>query len=301
MGRSQSFEAGRGHLLLVGAGEPAGLQALAAALSAQHRLLQLDQPDQLEAALGAEPPDLILLQSSWWRTHGGAFGNNLQRLHIDRLPVLLLDEPDPERLQTMLAAGVCDHLEADICPGLALKRVASQLDLEFLRDQLRSHSSQDPLTGLANRVHLDEFLTATYLQARRRHEPIALIMFEIDRLKPFNEEYGYAAGDDVLVLIGRTLSALRRRPLDLFARYGGDQFACVLPNTDIDGARIVADMLKADVASLAIEHRRSDLARHITISIGVAADEPGPHAQPRHLLDAALDALEEAKRHRTVC
>ena len=300
MGRSQSIAAGRGQLLLIGT-DDAALQTLVEVLSAEHRVQQIGRPDELETALGKEPPDLIVLQASWWQAHGAAFGHDLQRLQADRLPILLLAEADQERLQSLLEAGLRDHLEADICPQLALKRVANQLDLEFCRDQLSSRSNQDPLTGLANRDHLVEFLTATYLQAKRRHEPMALIMFEIDRLKPFNEEYGYAAGDDVLVLIGRTLSALRRRPLDLFARYGGDQFACVLPNTDIEGARIVAELLQADVAALAIEHKRSDLARHITISLGVVAEEPGPQSQPRQLLDAALDALEEAKRNRKVC
>lgn len=300
MGRDQTLQAGRGHLLLIDEDDHA-LGRLAEGLAGHHRIERIAEPAALRRRLNDQPPDLVILAAAWWQRYGAEFDHDLQRLQIGRLPVMLFGCDDDERLASLLAAGIREHLEPAASLPLALKRIAGLLDLEFCREQLRSRSTQDPLTGLANRAHLDDFLTATYLQAKRREESIALIMFEIDRLKPYNEEYGYAAGDDVLVLVGRTLSALRRRPLDLFARYGGDQFACVLPNTDIEGANIVAEMLKADVAALAIEHRRSELARHITISLGVVAHEPGPQSQPRQLLDAALLALEEAKRNRPVC
>lgn len=300
MGRQKAFEAGRGHLLLISEDNP-DLAAMQTELAQHHRVQQCGDIEPLRQLLNSEPPDLIILDAAWWQRYGAEFNHDLDQLQVRRLPLLLFGVADAESLLPLLAAGVREHLERGVTPPVALKRISHQLDLEFCRDLLRTRSSQDPLTGLANRAHLDEFLTATFLQAKRREEAIGLIMFEIDRLKPYNEEYGYAAGDDVLVLIGRTLSALRRRPLDMFARYGGDQFACVLPNTDLEGARTVAEMLKADVASLAIEHRRSDLARHITISLGVVAMEPGTHSQPRELLDAALIALEEAKNNRTLC
>ncbi|MBD8526755.1 diguanylate cyclase [Pseudomarimonas arenosa] len=300
MGRDQSFETGRGHLLLINQ-DNAELATLAEGLGRHHRLQCIADIERLSAQLNSEPPDLIVLDAGWWQRHAAAFEDDLGQLQAARLPVLMFGAASSEQLNTWIAQGAREHLQCGIPLTLALRRIASQLDLDFCREQLRSRSTQDPLTGLANRAHLDEFLTATFLQAKRRNESIALIMFEIDRLKPYNEAYGYAAGDDVLVLVGRTLSALRRRPLDLFARYGGDQFACVLPNTDIEGARTVADMLKADVAALAIEHRHSDLARHITISLGVVAIEPAPPSQPRELLDAALQALEDAKTNRPLC
>jgi diguanylate cyclase (GGDEF)-like protein/PAS domain S-box-containing protein len=156
-------------------------------------------------------------------------------------------------------------------------------------------SSQDWLTGLANRRSFDELLATEYRRAEREDRALALLMIDVDRFKAFNDRYGHPAGDHCLRRIAEAISVSINRPSDIAARYGGEEFAVVLPGADEAGAMVVAVNMQCAVRDLDIEHTGSEWGV-ATLSIGVAAVRPGaPGASLDLLLKEADRALYFAK------
>jgi two-component system cell cycle response regulator len=151
----------------------------------------------------------------------------------------------------------------------------------------------DPVTGLYNRHHLDTTLPAAIDSARAGNRPLALLMIDLDALKPFNDRWGHAAGDRVLRTVAEALQA-SVRVTDTIARYGGDEIAVVMPDTDHATARALASRLVEVVANTRIG-RAGDGPAGVTVSIGLAVlDDRDVDA--RSLLLRADDALYAAKR-----
>lgn len=165
---------------------------------------------------------------------------------------------------------------------------------DYLR-RLEALSRTDGLTGVANRRHFDEFLQAQWQRARRGREPLSMIMLDIDRFKLYNDNYGHAAGDECLKRIAAALNEVAKRSSDFFARYGGEEFACILPNTGLEGAEVVARRMRQAVAELALPHAFSDVAPLVTCSFGVACVQSTEDLTPESLLKAADDQLYAAK------
>lgn len=151
----------------------------------------------------------------------------------------------------------------------------------------------DPVTGLYNRHHLDTTLPAAIDSARAGGRPLALLMIDLDALKPFNDRWGHAAGDRVLRTVAEALQA-SVRVTDTIARYGGDEIAVVMPDTDQKTARQLASKLVEVVANTRIG-RAGDGPTGVTVSIGLAVLDDRD-ADARALLLRADDALYAAKR-----
>jgi diguanylate cyclase (GGDEF)-like protein len=133
-------------------------------------------------------------------------------------------------------------------------------------------ATRDGLTGLANRRAFDETLVREHRRAMRESESLALIMIDVDRFKSFNDRYGHPAGDECLKQVAHSIATTIRRPGDLATRYGGEEFAVLLPNTDEKGAAEMAERIRLAVRRLALEHEAAT-DRIVTISAGVSATE----------------------------
>ena len=182
---------------------------------------------------------------------------------------------------------VRDALEGEL-RGARLKLKEQNLALKALADS-------DGLTGLANRHSFEHTLVAEYERARRNGQPWALIMTDVDHFKKYNDRYGHVAGDECLRLVAGALRSGTRRPTDLAARYGGEEFALILPDTDLEGARAVADNIRAAVAALDIAHA-DGLHGRVTLSIGVVAAQPaGADVAALAWVEAADALLYQAK------
>lgn len=161
----------------------------------------------------------------------------------------------------------------------------------------------DGLTQVANRRCFDEFLLREWRRMRREGKPFSLLLCDIDFFKKYNDAYGHQKGDECLRRIAQTLKQSALRPGDLVARYGGEEFALLLPDCSLDGAMLVAERVLAGVRSLAIEHRASRIAPHVSISLGAACHTPG-HVETAEAFvaraDQALYRAKETGRDRAV-
>jgi len=168
--------------------------------------------------------------------------------------------------------------------------------LETLNKTLNTLAMEDGLTGLANRRQFDVTLDNEFGRAMRNASTLALIMMDVDCFKQYNDIYGHAAGDECLQTIGRTVARVAgRRPGDLAARYGGEELAVLLPNTDVAGAIVLAERIRSAVRDLQIVHAGAEDG-FVTLSAGVDALTPMPGAaQPKELIRAADQALYAAK------
>jgi diguanylate cyclase (GGDEF)-like protein len=159
----------------------------------------------------------------------------------------------------------------------------------------------DALTGLINRRGLDRALRDELKRARREHQPLSVLMIDVDFFKAYNDRYGHQGGDDCLRAVAQTLKDALRRPADLCARYGGEEFVCLLPNTDQQGAKEMAEAMRAAVEGLRRRHSASSVASVVTISVGATTATPDAHVSARNLIRSADSALYKAKREGRNC
>ena len=176
----------------------------------------------------------------------------------------------------------------------ALRR--SQQELLRANLELRRLTHSDGLTGLSNRRYLDEFLGAEWRRALRENTEISFLMIDVDYFKPYNDTHGHVSGDNVLRSVAATIRREISQPRDLVARFGGEEFAVVLPGIGSGGARLLAEKMRRDVAALALPHAGSAVSEHLTISIGVATLTPAEGIAETALVEEADAALYRAKR-----
>ena len=180
------------------------------------------------------------------------------------------------------------HLASAVAEHIAL--TVSNLDL---RGALHLQATRDPLTGLYNRRYMQESLDREFYRARRRERPLSVMMLDIDHFKRYNDNFGHAAGDDALRLVGETLLGSVRAE-DLACRYGGEEFLLILPECPLEQAGVRADQIRARLKELYLE-REGELPDVVTVSIGVAAFHETITRNVEVLIKFADDALYQAK------
>jgi len=167
--------------------------------------------------------------------------------------------------------------------------------LEHRNRDLERLSALDTLTQIANRRRFDSVLRQEWRRSARDESPLSLVFCDIDHFKRFNDTYGHQAGDECLIRVAQAMEETLNRPADLVARYGGEEFIALLVDTGLEGARMLAERMRARVEALKVEHRASEVASHLTVSLGVASVVPRPAVRPEDLVDLADRALYAAK------
>jgi diguanylate cyclase (GGDEF)-like protein len=154
----------------------------------------------------------------------------------------------------------------------------------------------DPLTGLANRRQFDQRLTAEWRRSLRDRKPLSMLLLDVDLFKAYNDTYGHVRGDSCLKQIAEAAQDVVTRPGDVVARFGGEEFTIILPNTDNDGASLVADAVCEAVRTRNLLHSASPYER-VTISVGCATILPSLGRSSIDLVELADKALYQAKRN----
>lgn len=163
-------------------------------------------------------------------------------------------------------------------------------------EELARLAQVDGLTGIDNRRALDEALEQEWRRAKRRRNPLSIIIGDIDWFKDYNDALGHLAGDDCLRAVARALAERLLRPMDRIARYGGEEFVVLLPDTDLEGAETVAETLLLAVRELQLPHPALEDGGVVSMSFGVATLVPTPEQGAHQLLGLADSALYTAKR-----
>ncbi len=165
-----------------------------------------------------------------------------------------------------------------------------------VNQHLEHLSLTDPLTQLANRRAFEANFAVEWRRAEREMLPVSLLMIDVDQFKGFNDCFGHTAGDECLRLVAQTLSGVARRPVDMAARLGGEEFVLLLPNTEPAGAAWLGERVRAAIEALQISNPGSPRGV-VTVSVGVATDYPrNPGGGPASLIERADAGLYQAKR-----
>ncbi len=195
-------------------------------------------------------------------------------------------------------AGAVDFVTKPINPITLRRRLDSHITLRVQADQLREFAWIDGLTGIKNRRYLDRWMRDYRLLGGGGSASI--IMLDVDHFKAFNDKYGHLAGDDCLRRVAAAMKAQLRRSDDALCRYGGEEFACLLPGADIKTATAIADRLIDSVRVLAIPHEHAPRGI-VTASAGVASDIVRELEASDSLLERADRCLYYAKQRGRDC
>jgi diguanylate cyclase (GGDEF)-like protein len=190
-----------------------------------------------------------------------------------------------------LVARRTSELEAEVAT-----RSRAEQDLQRVNAELQRSLMLDGPTGIANRSAFTRHLDRHWqLQSAAGTDPLALLLVDVDLFKPYNDRYGHLRGDEALYQVAQCLQAAATGRDDLACRFGGEEFAAVLPRTGLRGAVAVAERFQRLLAERAIEHASSPVATMLTASVGIAISWLAARTDWVHLVEAADEALYEAK------
>ncbi|MBS4096709.1 MAG: response regulator [Sulfuricella sp.] len=285
--------------ILVVDDSPENVEALTAALDSEYRIkVAVNGEAALRIAASTAKPDLIMLDVMMPGMSGYETCQRLKENPVTReIPVIfvtVLDELLEE--EKGLSLGAVDYITKPVSPPIVRARVRNHINLKLKTDILESRALLDSLTGIPNRRRFDETLATEWQRALRSGTPMAVVMVDVDYFKNYNDFYGHGAGDLCLKRVAATLAVESvSRSVDLVARYGGEEFIALLPDTDLKGARLLAERFRRDVEALQIAHEYGGDSPWVTISVGYACAVPTPQAFVADLLAEADRMLYQAK------
>ena len=287
------------------------LLARAALESLGHRVIEASSPTQAVQVFIEHRPDLVLLDVEMPQHDGYWVAQQIRAAEQGGwTPILFLSgRHGDEDIWRGIEAGGDDFLAKPITTTLlgAKLRAMQRLlvmrakllqrseELRLANAQLQQLSLHDSLTGLFNRRAIDERLHQEIAACRREGQPLSVALLDIDHFKRFNDKAGHLAGDACLKQVAKLLEEACLRPRDLAGRYGGEEFALILPLTPRSGAMTYARALLRTLKRATLEHPDSPLGPHVTLSGGITTCVPDEATTAEGLLLRADDALYNAK------
>ena len=211
-------------------------------------------------------------------------------------PVLLLNNSVKAYTRKDFTVGIPQYKKEDELAELIQNINTMRIELHEKFSSMESLVDLDGHTGIYNRRYFDQTLEMEWTNARYYSKVISLILFDIDFFKNYNDTFGHLQGDKCLKNISRQLCELFGDSSDIVARFGGEEFAIILPDQSEEAALIKAESLRKAILDLKILHPTSEVNKFVTISVGVATMTPSNgNRKPTHLISLADQALYQAK------
>lgn len=249
---------------------PANVQVLASCLKDNYHIkVAMDGPRCLELVAVKPAPDLILLDIEMPGMDGYEVCQKLkQDPATQNIPIIFVTANDQEEDEEKgLQLGAVDYITKPIRPSIVVARVNTHITLKLQHDKLTAMAMYDQLTGLYNRHYLFISANKKVARAKRHHEPVSLMMMDIDHFKDINDNYGHPVGDVVLQAVAKIISAQCREE-DIAARFGGEEFVILYDHCDLKDAQV-----KAENYRLLIEEAKPEQIT-VTSSFGVVQMKP---------------------------
>ncbi len=276
---------------------PTNIQVLAEALRQEYRVkVATNGTDALTIARQTQP-DLILLDVMMPGMDGFEVCRLLKADSVTNgIPVIFVTAKDELADEEHgLNLGAADYITKPFHLPIVRARVRNHMRLKQKADLLERMAHVDSLTGIANRRRFDEALDVEHRRCQRTEQPISLLLIDIDFFKHYNDHFGHGMGDRCLAQVAEALTQNAGRAADLVTRYGGEEFAVILPQTDGEGAMLTAERLREGVLELAIPHAPSSGQSLVTISIGISTVIPTIESPTSKLIEDADKKLYAAK------
>ena len=252
----------------------------------------------LEIVRSRQAPDIVLLDVNMPGLNGFDVCRAMkEKEETADIPVIFITaESEVSEQARGFDLGAVDYITKPIVPAIVRMRVKTQLEIKKQKDLLARLSTIDGLTQIANRRRFDDILSREWNRCMRSNNYLSLVLMDIDHFKLYNDHYGHQTGDDCLRQVSAAMLKGCMRETDLVARYGGEEFVAVLPDTDYEGALVVAERMRNMIAFLDIPHANSSAAGYVTVSQGVVTVIPRHAMTIKQFIEQADECLYEAKK-----
>jgi len=249
-------------------------------------------------------PDLILLDILMPGMDGYQTLCEMKKCgDIQKIPVIFITGLDSEEDEEKgLALDAADYITKPFSPTIVKLRVQNQIQIVNQMVIIERLSMVDQLTNIANRRNFDDRLTMEWKLAIREKTPISILMMDLDKFKHINDTYGHLQGDMILQTAAAIFPKSFNRPSDFVARWGGEEFVVLMPNTSLEGALDIAEKIRSDIENTQMPSLDQTEIK-VTISIGVSSVSPTQDSSVDTFIsgaDKALYAAKEAGRNRVV-
>ncbi len=291
--------------LLIVDDQTINIQVLHQAFASEFQVFMATSGAKALTICAAHAPDLVLLDVMMPEMDGYEVCTLLKAnpLTADIPVIFVTAHTDDASEEHGLDVGAVDFISKPINMKIVRARVKAHIALKRQSDILRNFAFMDGLTGVRNRRYFDEHLAIEMARTLRSKHPLSLILMDVDFFKRFNDCYGHQAGDDCLKRLASLLQVCTKRPADFVARYGGEEFVCVLPETPLQGALVLAESIREAVLACQIAHAESSVSKWVTLSLGVGtmvADRPVTSSELLKRADSNLYQAKDLGRNRVI-
>ena len=283
--------------ILVVDDDSSSLEILNAVLSSEYEILTATSGQEALETAKNRKPDLIILDIIMPDISGFEVMARLKEMPESRnIPIIFITALTGEKYEEKgLLLGAADYITKPFMPAVVRARVHIQEQNIRQMRAIELLSMIDALTEVSNRRSFDIQLTISWAHALREKRPLSLLMLDVDDFKRYNDTYGHLMGDEMLKAVARICKDTIKRAGDVVARFGGEEFAVLLPNTELESALVMAENMRARMEQTHVRTTDGEKTS-VTVSIGAASITPGPGNCPAELIAKADACLYAAKK-----
>jgi diguanylate cyclase (GGDEF)-like protein len=277
--------------------EHANLSAIENILTPEYKIVTAHSGEEALRRVTDINPDIILVDTVMPDMDGFKTLTRLKEIReMQNIPIIIFTErsnEDDEERGFLL--GAVDYISKPFKKAIVRARVRTHLRIAGQMRTIEHLSLIDALTNIPNRRSFDEKSIIEWRRCAREHKPISFLMMDIDHFKIYNDTYGHPQGDILLTAVAKVFTDSARRPSDIAARLGGEEFGLMLPDATLENAMAMAERIRQEVGALQIPTHDGLAVTSATISIGVTSIVPGEHDLLKNFMAKADEYLYTAK------